>query len=944
MTEENSGKKNVVFKRPVQYHVTSSKFLSKCDILNSSIRKISRKNTTKIEIKNKISREEVEEELLKMKRILRRTSLYDLAMNAISHPPSDRTVELNKTISYYLRTLKNFMNILSNETEEDLEKILYDISSRLKYEKYEKNQIICKYGDKADKFYIIFKGKILFLVPKMNKHYLSEEEYIEYLLNLRKKGEIELVNKIINKNQLIFYYGEDFDEYILNSLEKYEKNKENIYSKKIYNLFYEFKKFKKNEIIKTNEIVDIEEYIKASVILSYDNPEYAKLNKKKLLTVYEYETTNIFQDGYSFGSVGASNKTNKRTATSVAYENCYLATLTKDEYLNILEKVNSKARDRIYDLVFSHKILLKMSKYTFNNKYVHMFHFIKFFKNNIILNENEKFNKLIILYKGEFTLSINKNIIELNELIVKIKKIRGKMMNISDDIIKKDLKEINENKSLLINMKYSSKDVCNIIMKKQTYIISRVNEELVLGYPNTIDPETTYPLFNCECSSNYAFGYKVEDQMLQLLEKDKYIRKNPPEIAILNVDLILERLIGFKKIMMKKINNEETNKINENNLKSMNALNSEKCKINEDDKKSEIERNSVSKKNKANSVLFDFNTKILSTSELEKTFNKQKPRTLSPLNRRLQTISNTNDINNFFSLILKLKKNILEKKNLLRKVQKQSHKLLVKEKIEMKKIQMNLNKRKSKDEYNDFSTIFAKNPHVKKTILDRIKKIKEKDNVLDPLLYNIKKQVKYSQTIDNHLMKKDINKETDYIPNESIHNLFNTYFSNTNNTYNNNFSELNPNNKPDKESNDDKHIINNNHKKMKLNNIKGKKNFSMSCDKKDFSSIYKSTDYTNSNVKSTSYSKGFNNTIINLNKVNLSKTNDNYYNNNYQDLFHMLYLKYIIDELNNKKDYKKKYGKSQEKYKTINSDNYFKNKFNINKKNEINIPLIGKRI
>ena len=280
MTEENSGKNHVGFKRPVQYHVTSSKFLSKFGILNSSIRKISKKNKTKIEIKDKISKEEVEEELLRMKRILRRSSLYDLAMNSISHPPSERTVELNKTISYYLRTLKNFMNILSNETEEDLEKILYDIASRLKYEKYEKNQIICKYGDKADKFYIIFKGKVIFLVPKMNKHYLSEEEYLEYLLNLRQKGEIELVNNIINKNQLIFYYGEDFDEYVLNSLEKYEKNKENIYSKKIYNLFYEFKKFKKNEIIKTNEIVDIEEYIKASVILSYDNPEYAKLKKK----------------------------------------------------------------------------------------------------------------------------------------------------------------------------------------------------------------------------------------------------------------------------------------------------------------------------------------------------------------------------------------------------------------------------------------------------------------------------------------------------------------------------------------------------------------------------------------------------------------------------------------------------------------------------------------
>ena len=179
MTEEKDNKKRNHFKEPFQYHehnVTSNKYLSKFGLLNPSLRKISKKNKTKIEKKFRKSKEEMEEELSNMKRFLRRSSLYDLAINAISHPPPDRTVEMNKTISYFLRSLKNFMNILYNETEEDLEKILFDISSHLKYEKYEKNQIICKYGDKADKFYIILKGKVIFLVPKMNKYYLSEEE------------------------------------------------------------------------------------------------------------------------------------------------------------------------------------------------------------------------------------------------------------------------------------------------------------------------------------------------------------------------------------------------------------------------------------------------------------------------------------------------------------------------------------------------------------------------------------------------------------------------------------------------------------------------------------------------------------------------------------------------------------------------------------------------
>ena len=953
MTEENtiSERRKLNFSHRVQF--TSSKNISNFThkSYNFLFRKNNRKNKTRIEKNNKIDKEQVEEELIKMKRLSRHKSLYELCINALLYKINERTIELNKTISFYLRTLKNFMNILSNETTDELEKTLYDISSHLYYENYEKNNIICKYGDKADKFYIILKGKVIFLVPKMHKHYLSEEEYLEYLINLRKKGEVELVNNIIIKNELIFYYGEDFDEYILNVLEKHEKNKEKIYSQKLYNLFYDFKKFKENENMnkKEKEIINIEEYIQMTVINTNDNPEYAKLNKKKLLAVYVYEKTNIFEDGDSFGAVGANSKTNKRTATSVAYDNCHLGILSKDDYLNILEKVNSKARDKLYDLVVANKIFIRMSKYTFNNKYMHMFHYKKYYKNNFIMNDNDSFNSIIILYQGEYTLSINKNIIELNELILKVKKIRGKMLNINEDIMKKEFKELKENKLLLMNMRFSPKEVCDLIKKKQYYIISKVKDGLVLGYPNTIDPETNLPLFNCECSSTIAYGYEIKNDMIKLIKKDNYIKKKPPEIALLYIDRFLEKLLDLKETIMRRINNKKQYKLNENNINF--DLENENIKNNNiinEDLNNEINRNYIPKKIKTKSVLFDFNKEQINT-EFGKAINRKKPKTLSPLNRKLKNnLTNNNNnssIKSFYSLINKFKKNVIEKKILLREVQKQSQRFLTKEKIELKKIQMNLNKLKSKEEYNDFSTIFAKNPNVKKTILDKFKKTKERDNVLDPLLYNIKKNIKNNKTFNSNLSKND-DKESDNIINESIYKLYNTFLNNTNNTYNTNYTDFNYDNninvKKGKDNNN-LNIFEFKNKNLKLNNLKNKKKLSMSYNNKDFSSIYKNTDYNNTNKRSTDYSNIYNLTNINLND-NFSKNNDSFYNtnDNYQDLYYMLYLNYILEELNNKKTYKNNISLSHNKFKTINYDNNYINKFNNNKK-DILIPYIGKK-
>ena len=206
------------------------------------------KLTRKIKAKQKFSviltKEEIEEKIKYFKKLYGPSSSFRICLQALHYTQFQRTVELNNMISYYLRSLKNFKHILSDLNEDEFEKILFHISSRLNYEKYNKNEIICKYGDKAEKFYIILKGKVIFLVPKMNKFYMTEEEYIEHLMKLREYQEIELMKNIISHNQYIYYINNnnsnsllDLDEFIFNAIERHENNKENKYSNYLYKKF-----------------------------------------------------------------------------------------------------------------------------------------------------------------------------------------------------------------------------------------------------------------------------------------------------------------------------------------------------------------------------------------------------------------------------------------------------------------------------------------------------------------------------------------------------------------------------------------------------------------------------------------------------------------------------------------------------------------------------------
>ena len=94
----------------------------------------------------------------------------DLCLKALDSLPKQRNNEYLNHIISYLKSLPNFMNILSKEKNMKLsENLIEQISLHLRHEFIPKNNIVCRYGEKGEKFYIILKGKVNFLIPKPTK-------------------------------------------------------------------------------------------------------------------------------------------------------------------------------------------------------------------------------------------------------------------------------------------------------------------------------------------------------------------------------------------------------------------------------------------------------------------------------------------------------------------------------------------------------------------------------------------------------------------------------------------------------------------------------------------------------------------------------------------------------------------------------------------------------
>ena len=664
----------------------------------------------------------------------------DLCLFALDHLPNQRDSECLQYIKAYLKSMPSFMNIISKEKNLNLsENLIEQISIHLRHEYIPKNNIVCRFGERGEKFYIILKGKVKFFIPKIHKCYLNFEEYLLYLIQLRKNDEVGLINNLVIQNKASFPFEDDnFELFIINEYQNYLKITKKFLKSKtkfIQNAFYNDddsnnkienkkdyisnsrnininleeenktpfkykKKFSSSTYKKMREAIDRISNSKSifndNTYLGEDSPHnYLKTNNvvntdldskgRKFVYVYKYEEMSTFDNGQNFGYIALQSKSCKRAATAIVVQDSDLGVLTKEEYLEFFEMLSNKEKKNLYELLKCYNLIGAISEYKFIKRYYHYFEYIKYRKNNIVMDINKPINDVIVFNSGLFVVNIFLNIVELNDLITKLKLIKGKLLGIPSQKLEIELDEKRENQDLFMRKNYISSIENKMLSKRYNFTLSIISDHLIIGYPDTVDPFTFKPLFNCTCISAESDGYFISNRSIKLINEDSKVILGMKHFCLMKIEYNINRLQKFKKEIVSKIkkneisssekanenkttsfelkkNKEKNSKENDNQVENdlMKSLNENKNK----NKKYTLDRNQIHKKkirsNNKNPLSLKLNSNVL-----ENTLSRFVNEEIKNYDKKKNTYQNVNkkSKSNYSKIymIKKLKESILEK-------------------------------------------------------------------------------------------------------------------------------------------------------------------------------------------------------------------------------------------------------------------------------------------
>ena len=591
-----------------------------------------------------------------------------------------RDIEIIKD---YLKTLEPFVNLVQEQGEK-FEEIMNKSSLIMKHILKFKDEFVVQFGEKSDYFYIILNGLVGVFVPMLKEYYMTEEEFMLYLLNLRKNGQKELINYCLRQNAFSFSLPyEQFDE-LLNDLNK-KRTKGGVFidSELVLIKAKEVMKFIKSEEYKQNsikilpekytsendvslDIKDMNEKINNDLKENVDNNDILKLKKitgnRKKMKIYKYEMVRHLTMGDTFGELALESKNNKRTATIIACEKSDFAIINKEEYYFLIKDSVKKYKKKFFNLIYSYKIFKNINCKLFDREHYNNFRFCRYQKNKILLQDNGNCNEIYFILDGEFEIYIEKNIYEINIIINKLKTLINKIEFLSE--IKSKNQKIENLFNILntlennINKEHINHDTYKeILSKKKKIKLGIYTSRQVIGFVNYINDlfnNNNKSLVNCKCISYYGKFYRILYSKYNLLyQNEKNVKFFTNELVVLNVCHIIERLLSHKTFELDKIRKEKKDfekKLNKRKLmKSYNKnvvnLENKKIKTNsfikmasplkfnindnsniniKQNNYSEIRKNAKNKLLQKNKIFLKFKNNEIQNNKTKKLFNKEK--------------------------------------------------------------------------------------------------------------------------------------------------------------------------------------------------------------------------------------------------------------------------------------------------------------------------------
>ena len=533
-------------------------------------------------------------------------SLYTNFLIELEKPPEDRNKDL---ILQYLFSQRYF-SLVFNAKKPKYKNIFDKLPEIITLRKALKNEVLLQTGDRVNNFYLLLKGKVTILFLNKRILYMNEEEYFSYLFDLRLKKQFNLI-KIIIKLNLATYpiFEEDFDIFINNLSKKktinflYTKNKALVGKAK--NINSEIEK-ENTEIRKI--IMSPEEYING-LSISQSNIEISKRMKdenrfkKVIIPIYKYFRK--IDKGCFLGEKALESKDCCSKVSIICNDECDIGVISKEDYLTYLHIVFEEAKKKNFAIISNFHIFSFLSNSLLEKKYYTFFVRKVYDRNHKLLTEGKICRFIYLILNGDFELSVNKNIVEINELIIKYKQTLYNIItdnnNNNNTTNNKEInrycntnEEIKQNEDLLLNQKKSK-----IFFEKKYIKLGIFNAKEIIGlfdiyaYPENNTErqyESLISLLNCKCINNNCEVYKFPLQMFcNIYNSEEKIVEATKELEKQKITYMIERLQKYKKYfniinvnksevfknpnLIESYNNKEVSS-NMNYLKNINGRNS----------------------------------------------------------------------------------------------------------------------------------------------------------------------------------------------------------------------------------------------------------------------------------------------------------------------------------------------------------------------------------
>ena len=517
----------------------------------------------------------------------------NLLKNCLTELLKDRKFqEINiESIYHYLESFKTFISLLKNQTSLTLENILTEISKQIELRKIYKNELLFQQGEIADNFYIILKGnlKVFKLIPR--EYYMTNEEYISYLLDLRMNDQIEIIKQSKHYNNLVYPISEHFDSFVKNLSSKVAGalyvDMHNLMEKaeEVYKYIYQEQENNQKKIIKfspeeyiqkfkvSSDIINNTEIINNFINEKIDMNNVKEINEIKLLmkdrkkvTIPCYVEFIKLTTGDTFEDQAFENHGSQYQSSVISLDDGYLGFFNKKKYNLLLHESIEKRNKKLFSLLVYFSFMKLNNQFIFEKKYLTYFNDKIFNVHYELFKEEEECENTFFVTEGEYELSMNKNIIEVNEMIIEYKKILKKLnpSNTTNKQIFDYEEEKRQNNDLILNKKFRSDEVNELLMKKKYIKINIIHKKDVLGLSDvySFDRNEVYSkkdlliykevkkkcLLTCKCINSHCHAFYIPNSIFN------YIYYNEGNYNIISKNLeykkictIIERLKIYKK-------------------------------------------------------------------------------------------------------------------------------------------------------------------------------------------------------------------------------------------------------------------------------------------------------------------------------------------------------------------------------------------------------------